>query len=67
MLMRLGLLAAFLIVAFILYDANALGHVDRYEALRRYVLFNDDWGTHRGYNWRLLLTHIGKFSFFKKF
>ena len=49
-------LAAFLIVAFILYDANALGHADRYAALRRYVLFNDDWGTERGFAWRVGLT-----------
>ncbi len=49
-------LAAFLIVAFILYDANALGHADHYAALRRYVLFNDDWGTERGFAWRVGLT-----------
>ena len=49
-------LAAFLAVAFILYDANALGHADRYAALKRYVLFNDDWGTERGFAWRVGLT-----------
>ena len=49
-------LAAFLAVAFILYDANALGHAERYAALKRYVLFNDDWGTERGFAWRVGLT-----------
>ena len=49
-------LAAFLAVAFILYDANALGHADHYAALKRYVLFNDDWGTERGFAWRVGLT-----------
>lgn len=58
--LRLGwgffVLAAFLLVAFILYDANALGHADRYAVIKRYVIFSDEWGTERGFAWRVGLT-----------
>lgn len=37
----------------ILLDANLGGHSDRYGALSNYLVFNDDWGTHRGYIWRI--------------
>ena len=61
----LGVLAA-AGIGYILHDANTGGHPELYKAYSSLLIFNDDWGTHRGYNWRLLLTHIGKFSFFKK-
>ena len=38
--------------AFVLYDANVAGHVDKYSAISNYVVFNDAWGTHRGYIWK---------------
>lgn len=44
---------AVLMVLFILFDANVAGHADRYEALAQYLVFNDDWGTRRGYCWRI--------------
>ncbi len=49
--------AAFVIVCaaallFMLVDANAFGGGDRYGALREYLVFNDSWGTDRGYIWR---------------
>ena len=37
---------------FVFYDANIAGHADRYEAIRSYVVFDDEWGTERGYVWR---------------
>ena len=40
------------VVVFVLYDANVVGHVERYETIRNYVLFNDSWGTGRGYVWK---------------
>lgn len=36
---------------FVLYDANIAGNADRYGAIRSYVVFNDEWGTRRGYVW----------------
>lgn len=40
-------------VCFILYDANFGTHPERYESLSRYLIFNDTWGTNRGYCWRI--------------
>lgn len=39
-------------VCFMLIDANMLGNGERYGALRTYLVFNDSWGTKRGYIWR---------------
>ena len=41
-----------LAVIFVLYDANAAGHADKYGVISSYVVFNDDWGTQRGYVWK---------------
>ena len=30
------------------------------------LIFNDDWGTHRGHNWRIAITCFNKFGIFKK-
>lgn len=45
------LVAAASLVVFVLYDANFAGHADRYRAIQPYVVFNDEWGTRRGYVW----------------
>ena len=29
-------------------------------------IFNDDWGTHRGHNWRIAMTNFADFDWFKK-
>lgn len=42
----------FAALCFMLFDANAGGHGDRYGALGEYLVFNDQWGTNRGYIWR---------------
>lgn len=39
-------------VVFIFYDANFAGHAERYGSIQSYVVFNDSWGTERGYAWR---------------
>lgn len=46
------ILAAAAVVCFMLFDANAAGHGDRYGALEEYLVFSDSWGTNRGYIWR---------------
>lgn len=42
----------FLVICYMLYDANAGGHAQRYGALSSYLVFDDNWGTSRGYIWR---------------
>ena len=39
--------------AYMLYDVNIAGNIEKYGALNQYLLLNDDWGTHRGYIWRI--------------
>ena len=47
------LAVSFLAVVFVLFDANGGGHPERYEAIRNYVVFSDDWGVQRGFAWRI--------------
>ena len=51
---------------FVLYDCNIAGNANKYSSLSNYLLFNDDWGTHRGYIWRNAIESFMKFSFLKK-
>ncbi len=44
--------AAMVLICFALFDANALGNGERYGSLGSYLVFNDSWGTNRGYIWR---------------
>lgn len=54
-------------VIFVIYDANMAGHADRYGAIRSYVVFNDRWGTNRGYVWkRAVEIFETKFTFSQK-
>ncbi|MDO4326582.1 MAG: O-antigen ligase family protein [bacterium] len=55
-----------LAVIFMLYDCNIAGNVERYGSLSNYLLFNDDWGTHRGYIWRIGMENYKKFSPWQK-
>lgn len=47
---------------FVLYDANIAGHGERYGSLKSYVVIDDEWGTHRGYIWRLGIENYKEFS-----
>lgn len=38
-------------VLYILYDANLAGNAEKYDTIKNYVVFNDEWGTRRGYVW----------------
>ena len=53
-------------MVFVLYDCNIAGNANRYSSLSNYLLFNDDWGTHRGYIWRNAIESFMNFSFLKK-
>ena len=55
-----------LAVAFLLYDCNIAGNAEKYGSLSNYLLFNDDWGTHRGYIWRIAMEDYSKFSPWQK-
>ena len=50
----------------ILIDANLLGHGDRYGSLSNYIVFNNDWGTHRGYIWRTAIENYKNFPITQK-
>ena len=60
------LAVAFLAGVYILYDANIAGNLEKYGSLKNYIIFDDDWGTHRGYIWRIALEIYGKFPFMHK-
>lgn len=47
------LITSFLGLLYVLYDANIAGNGQRYGALQNYLVFDDEWGTHRGYIWRI--------------
>ncbi|MDR1769692.1 MAG: O-antigen ligase family protein [Hungatella sp.] len=49
-------------VVFALYDVNVSKHVERYGGLSAYLQFSDDWGTHRGYNWRIGVENYSRLS-----
>lgn len=42
-----------LTICLVLIDANFLGHAERYIDVSNYLVINDDWGTERGYAWRI--------------
>lgn len=58
----LFILGTIALVIFILIDVNLFKHGERYGEFSSYLLFNDDWGTHRGYNWRIGLENYNRFS-----
>lgn len=53
-------------IGYALYDVNIQGNTERYGALGGYLLFNDDWGTHRGYIWRNAMECFEQFPMMKK-
>lgn len=56
------ILAAVLAVCFMLFDANVSGNGARYGTLANYLVFNDHWGTNRGFIWRASLEMYQKFK-----
>ena len=53
-------------VAYGVYDATFLGHGEKYGPLQEYLEFNDSWGTHRGYIWRMGMELYNEFPVSKK-
>lgn len=64
----LGLLVLIILcILYVIYDCNYLNNVNRYGKLSSFILFNDEWGTHRGYIWRNAMECFFKFSTWHKF
>jgi len=47
-------------VLYVLYDVNIAGNVERYGSLKKYLVLDDEWGTHRGYIWRIAVENYMK-------
>lgn len=60
------LLFCFLVIIFIIFDCNIAGNSGRYGSLASFFVFNDDWGTHRGYIWRNAIECYWNLSPWKK-
>lgn len=55
------------VVVFVIFDANIAGNAGRYDSIRSYVVFDDNWGTERGYVWRRCMElYRSKFNMFQK-
>ena len=61
----LGVLAACVLI-WIFYDANHGGHPELYAPYRGILIFDNAWGTHRGYNWSLVFKYFREFPLYKK-
>lgn len=62
-----GAMAAVILgVCYVLYDVNILGNTEAYGSLKKYLVINDDWGTHRWYIWRIGMESYGKFPLLHK-
>lgn len=55
-----------LAVMYVFYDANIAGHAEKYQAAEKYLVFDDDWGTRRGYIWKRALDMYSKFPLMHK-
>jgi len=53
-------------LAFMIFDANAGGHAARYGSLGSYLVFDDSWGTNRGYIWKQAMRLYGEFPVLHK-
>ena len=63
--LALGIIALFILI-WLFWDANHGGHPDWYAPYAQVFYFNGDWGTHRGYNWSILIRHFSEFPLWKK-
>lgn len=65
--MWLGIIGVVLLaILYVLWDANIAGNTVKYGKISNYVVFNDNWGTHRGYIWRNAMECYLKLSTWKK-
>lgn len=63
----LSVLSVILIGLFyVCYDINILENSTKYGSLSGYFVFNDNWGTNRGYIWRSAMERFSELSLYKK-
>lgn len=55
-----------IVVIYILYDANLRGDGEKYGILQPYVVLDNNWGTNRGYIWRLAMRIYNDFPIVHK-
>lgn len=60
------LAVALCVAVYMFIDANMLGNGARYGSFANYLVFNDGWGTNRGYVWRKSMEAYSKFFFAHK-
>lgn len=60
------MIAVVCIVVFVIIDANLMGHAQKYSAISSYIVFNDEWGSLRGYVWRLAIEAYDRFPIIHK-
>ena len=65
-LWTLLLLAVVIALCFAFYDANSGGNAARYGALRSYLVFDDLWGSCRGYIWKASVRLYKEFPLMHK-
>lgn len=54
------------VVAFVLWDVNGAGHVERYGSLADYLVFSEAWGTYRGLAWKISMENFVDFPILQK-
>lgn len=59
-------IAALLGLIWIFWDANHGGHPEWYAPYSNLFYFDNNWGTHRGHNWGILMRHFQEFPLWKK-
>lgn len=60
------LILCVLAICFLIYDANIANNAKRYGSLGNYLVFNDTWGTNRGYIWRKSMELFQEFPLMHK-
>ena len=60
------LISGILCIGYLLFDVNINGNADRYGSLKNYLVLDDEWGTHRGYIWRIGIESYQKFPLIHK-
>lgn len=53
-------------VIYVLYDVNIVGNADKYGSMKKYLLIDDNWGSTRGYIWRIGIESYSEFPVFHK-
>ena len=62
-LILLGVIAT---VIYLIYKVNSGEDLTKYGALSQYLIFNNEWGTYRGYIWRATIEEFSKLNIIHK-